>query len=82
MVYSPAVVSAPEVCGFVESVRRERLLERIVVSSDGFTLSCHRRYAAIGVLASKSVKIAIRPGHSYLNDRDRFLKILAKSQAT
>jgi hypothetical protein len=75
--YDPVDESEPSFQALMESIREHGILEPIVVSSDGYILSGHRRHAAARSLNLQRIPIRIRSDVSYLRDRDEFLRLLA-----
>ena len=61
----------------VDSIREHGILETLVVSSDGYILSGHRRHAAACQLSLDRIPVRIRSDVSYARDRDTFLQLLA-----
>lgn len=75
--YDPVDETEPSFLALVESVREHGILEPIVVSSDGYILSGHRRHAAANYLRLARVQVRIRHDVSYSRDQDEFLRLLA-----
>ena len=75
--YDPIDESDPSFLALVESIREHGILEPLVVSSDAYILSGHRRHAAASQLSLKRIPVRIRYDVSYLRDRDTFLQLLA-----
>jgi hypothetical protein len=76
-VYDPVDETEPSFLALVESVREHGILEPIVVSSDGYILSGHRRYAAARSLLLERIPVRVRHDVSYRRDADEFLRLLA-----
>lgn len=75
--YDPVDTAEPSFLALKESIRRDGLLEPIVVSSDGYILSGHRRHTAVEELGLERVLVRIRPDVSYSRDPGEFLRLLA-----
>ena len=75
LLYRPVDPADPEFVGLVASVRQRNILERLVVTSDGYTVSGHRRHAAAkvaGLSLVPAVVLPIRRG----DDVDAFVALL------
>jgi hypothetical protein len=75
--YDPVDENEPSFRALVENIRENGILEPIVVSSDGYILSGHRRHAAACRLELDRIPVRIRHDVSYEGDRDEFLRLLA-----
>jgi hypothetical protein len=75
--YDPVDHGEPSFVALVESIREHGVLEAIVVSSDGYILSGHRRHAAAAFLELDRISVRIRHDVSFRADRDEFLRLLA-----
>lgn len=75
--YDPIDESDPSFVALVDSIREHGILETLVVSSDGYILSGHRRHAAACQLSLDRIPVRIRSDVSYARDRDTFLQLLA-----
>jgi DNA-binding Lrp family transcriptional regulator len=75
--YDPVDESEPSFLALVDSIREHGIVEPIVVSGDGYILSGHRRHAAARRLELQRCPVRVRHDVSYLQDEDRFLKLLA-----
>ncbi|TWU03048.1 ParB-like nuclease domain protein [Symmachiella macrocystis] len=75
--YDPVDEAEPSFLALVEDVRKNGILEPIVVSGDGYILSGHRRHAAAQWLGLERLPVRIRHDVSYNGDQDEFLRLLA-----
>lgn len=74
--YEPIREDDPAFLALVDDVRKNGILERIVVSADGFIISGHRRHAAAGYLHLKRIPVRITPEVSRARDTDKFAQLL------
>lgn len=77
LLYAPINEGDASFGALVESIREHGVLEPLVVSSDGYLLSGHRRHRAIQSIGTKRIPVRIRFDVSYADDRETFLKLLA-----
>lgn len=75
--YDPINESEPAFLALVCNIKENGILEPIVVSSDGYILSGHRRYAAARNLNLERIPVRISFDVSYFKDQDHFLRLLA-----
>lgn len=75
--YDPIDASDPSFAALVDSIREHGILEPLVVSSDGYILSGHRRHAAACCLNLERIPVRLRSDVSYVRDHDAFLQLLA-----
>ncbi|HBN78636.1 MAG TPA: hypothetical protein DD473_23060 [Planctomycetaceae bacterium] len=75
--YDPIDETDPSFLALVDNIRERGILEPLVVSSDGYILSGHRRHAASCYLELERIPVRIQHDVSYLNNREEFLKLLA-----
>jgi hypothetical protein len=62
--YRPISVNDPDIIDLAKSIDRLGLQEPIVISSDGFIISGHRRYAACKRLGHKTIRCRVLDIHS------------------
>lgn len=75
--YDPVRPDDPEFLSLVQGIHDDGILVNIAVSSDGYILSGHRRYAAARLLGLERIPIQIHPDVSRAGDLDKFLQLLA-----
>ena len=73
--YRPIDPNDPEIRALAESIKRDRLLEPLVITLDGFLVSGHRRLTALKVAGVKSARCKILPIRRE-DDPDAFVKLL------
>ena len=73
--YRPIDPGDPEIVSLANSVRERGILEPIVITTDNWIVSGHRRYAAAKLAGLQSLPCRVAP-LSREDDRDRFLSAL------
>ena len=71
-IYRPIDPSCPDLRALASSIRKNGVLDPIVVTRDGWILSGHRRHAAAQLAGLKTIPARI-DAISRLDDRDRFV---------
>ena len=71
-IYRPIDPSCPDLRALASSIRKNGVLDPIVVTRDGWILSGHRRHAAAKLAGLKTIPARI-DAISRLDDRDRFV---------
>ena len=76
LLYNPVDTDDASFLALAEDIKRNRLINPIGVSRDGYIFDGHRRYAAVRFLGWKKVKISIRADISRRDNPDEFLALL------
>ncbi len=71
-IYRPVDASDPELIALAKSIRTDGILEPLVVTSDSYILSGHRRYAAAQLAGLEEIPVRVDPIRR-TDDRDRFI---------
>ena len=74
--YKPIDPKDPEIKTLAKSIKRNGILEPLVLSVDIYTLSGNRRLAAAKLAGLSHVPCIIRADVSYASDRDKFVQLL------
>lgn len=74
--YRPIDPADPELEALANSVRKDGVREALIVSSDGFIISGHRRFAAARMAGLKAVPATVDPIRRG-DDLDAFVRLLA-----
>ena len=75
LLYGPVNPKDPEVRKLAQDIQKRDVLEPIVVSTDRFIISGHRRFVAARLAGLTTVPCIVQPV-SHENDRDRFVELL------
>ena len=73
--YRPVNPKDPEIVALADSIRLHGVLEPLVVTSDGFLVSGHRRYVAAKLAGLQSVPVRILP-YRRADDINAFVRLL------
>ena len=76
-VYRPVTTDDPEIIKLAESIRKDGVLDPLVITADRYILSGHRRWVAARLAGLKTVPCRVEPIRS-ADDPDRFLVLLTE----
>jgi hypothetical protein len=80
IVYRAIAVDDPEIVELARSIKMNGVLDPILITTDGYIISGHRRYAASLLAGLKKVPVKIHP-ISRREHPDAFLKLLVKANS-
>ncbi len=75
--YNPAKTDDPEFIALCRDIKANGILQRPIVTTDGYLISGHRRYAAAKVIGMDTIVVEVDPTTSREADRERFVQLLA-----
>ena len=73
--YKPVDPDDPEIIALTESIREHGIKEPLLVTSDGYIISGHRRFAAARLAGLQTVPCRVEPIER-VRDHDRFVRLL------
>src|SRR4029077_19245114 len=79
-IYLPIAFDDPGIEELARSIKEHGIQEPLLVSSDGYLISGHRRRTAAILLDLKDVPVRVHPV-SYAKDHEQFLRLLVECNA-